>query len=54
MENSNENNLNKRINTELFRKSAEIKKKNNIVQQKLSVLKKLSDEFLRTGLTSKR
>ena len=56
MDNPNVNedpNLNKRINTELFKKSAALKKKNNIVMEKLRKLKKMSEEFLKTGSASK-
>lgn len=56
MENPNLNedpNLSKRINTELFKKSAALKRKNNIVMEKLRKLKKMSEEFLKTGSASK-
>ncbi|WP_316812241.1 hypothetical protein [Pedobacter heparinus] len=57
MENSNENEdlkLNKQRFTELFKKSAALKKKNNIVMEKLRILKKMSDQLLKTGSIYKR
>ena len=56
MEDPNEKNdtmLHKQTNAELFEKSAEIKKKNNIVQEKLRDLKKQADELLKIGSDSK-
>ncbi|WP_316811282.1 hypothetical protein [Pedobacter heparinus] len=57
MENVNENDdlkLNKQRFTELFKKSAALKKKNNIVMEKLRILKKMSDQLLKTGSIYKR
>lgn len=45
-------NLNKEVYTELFRKSAALKEKNSIVQEKLNTLKKMSDEFLKSKIKS--
>lgn len=55
MENMNKNQgptLTNRICTQLFEKSAALKKKNNIVMEKLRKLKKMSDEFLKTRHSS--
>ena len=55
MKNVSENqdrNLNKEVYTELFRKSAALKEKNSIVQEKLNTLKKMSDEFLKSKIKS--
>lgn len=57
MENPNENEDPKRnqvINEELSRKSAEIKKKNSMVTEKLRDLKKQADELLKTDSATER
>lgn len=51
--NKNQNhNFNGEIYTELFKKSAALKEKNSIVQEKLNTLKKMSDEFLKSKTKS--
>lgn len=57
MENPNENDdskLDKQIISELSRKSVEIKKKNDLVTEKLRTLKKQTDELLKADPVSKR
>lgn len=50
METTNESkdlNLNQQINAEIFKKSAALKEKNNIVQEKLNILKQMADELFK-------